>query len=297
MAVGTITKPKIAGFIDPDHINANKKRIEKEEAELEELIKKASGEEEEEEPKAEEAPKKAPKKEEASDTEDKEPLTAEERTYKKRYDDLRTHMNALNAKIKTLEEKQQPSLTPPKTDEDVAAWMRKYPDVAAIVEAIAEKKATERFSEAEGRLRMIDEMTAEASRVKYEAEIRSIHPDFDTLRDSEAFHTWAEEQPKWVQNVLYEDPDDPKGVIKAISLYKYENGLDTKGKQESAKKAASAVMTKRTKPDVDVDGSGKRFSESQVNKMSIKEYEAKQEEIAEAIRSGNFVYDLSGGAR
>ena len=26
-----------------------------------------------------------------------------------------------------------------------------------------------------------------------------IHPDFDTIRDSDDFHNWAEEQPQWVQ--------------------------------------------------------------------------------------------------
>jgi hypothetical protein len=31
--------------------------------------------------------------------------------------------------------------------------------------------------------------------------------------------------------------------------------------------------------------------------MSTREYEARQDEIMEAIRNGNFVYDISGGAR
>jgi hypothetical protein len=31
--------------------------------------------------------------------------------------------------------------------------------------------------------------------------------------------------------------------------------------------------------------------------MSAKEYEKKSEQIMEAIRSGNFVYDVSGSAR
>jgi hypothetical protein len=39
------------------------------------------------------------------------------------------------------------------------------------------------------------------------------------------------------------------------------------------------------------------MKESAVAKMSAQEYEKRQEEIAEAIRTGKFVYDLSGSAR
>jgi len=37
--------------------------------------------------------------------------------------------------------------------------------------------------------------------------------------------------------------------------------------------------------------------ESQVAKMSTLQYEQYQEEIGKAIKSGKFVYDLSGNAR
>jgi hypothetical protein len=39
------------------------------------------------------------------------------------------------------------------------------------------------------------------------------------------------------------------------------------------------------------------MSESKVNKMTTKEYEKHQDEIMEAIRGGNFIYDISGSAR
>jgi hypothetical protein len=291
--LGTIEAPKVAGFVTTDSRNtAFKKRIEEDEKELEELIKQRKGEATEEE----DAPKAEAKAEPEAETEEK--LSAEEQTYKKRYGDLRRHMNELTEKIKELEAAQKEGkITPPKNEADVAAWMKKYPDVAAIVEAIAEKKASEKFSGAEARLKQIDAMSAEAERKKNESEIRAVHKDFDDLRDSDVFHEWAAEQPKWVQDALYENADDPKSVIKVIDLYKYENGLDVKGRKAAAKDAASAVMTKRAKPEVDADGGGKKVYESQVQKMSTREYEARQDEIMEAIRNGNFVYDISGGAR
>jgi hypothetical protein len=39
------------------------------------------------------------------------------------------------------------------------------------------------------------------------------------------------------------------------------------------------------------------LKESEVQKMSPQEYETKSDEIMEAIRSGKFIYDISGSAR
>ena len=37
---------------------------------------------------------------------------------------------------------------------------------------------------------------------------------------SDEFHDWVDEQPKWVQDALYENSDDPASVIRVIDLYK-----------------------------------------------------------------------------
>lgn len=291
--VGAVEQPKYAGVVqDKPASDANRRRIEQDEAELEALMSGNAPQSTQEDSEAE---RKAEPQQEVE-----EKLSKEEQTYKKRYGDLRKHMNELNARIKELEEAKTATpqgLTPPKSEADVEAWMRKYPDVAAIVEAIADKKASAKFASAEDRLRRIDEMSIEAERQKHENEIRAVHSDFDELRSSDEFHSWADEQPKWVQDALYENDDDPRSVIKVIDLYKYENGLDTKGRKNAARDAASAVVTKRSKANVDADGSGKMIYESQVSAMSAAEYEKRQDEIMEAIRSGNFVYDVSGGAR
>jgi len=48
-------------------------------------------------------------------------------------------------------------------------------------------------------------------------------------------------------------------------------------------------------PEANADGS--TFKESEVEKMQPAEYEAKQDAIIAAMRSGNFIYDLTGSAR
>ena len=42
--------------------------------------------------------------------------------------------------------------------------------------------------------------------------------------ESDTFHDWAEEQPKWVQDALYENADDPASVVRVIDLYKSDKG-------------------------------------------------------------------------
>ena len=152
------------------------------------------------------------------------------------------------------------------------------------------------FNKADARLQELDKAQSEAERVKAENAIRKSHEDFDELRSSDEFHNWAEEQPKWVQDALYENADDPASVVRVIDLYKGDKGLTKTAKKAKAKDAASTV-TRRTKTSVDVEDANDTIRESDVARMSDKEFEAKSDDINKAIRSGKFVYDVSGRAR
>ena len=284
-----VKSEKIAGFVDSSY-NKNRQRIEQEEKELEELMKETSEETEKEEVKAEEVPE-----------EDDSKLTGEEKSFKKRYGDLRRHMNekekSWKEKFEGLEERlSNEVIAPPKSDEDIAAWAEKYPDVAGIVETIAQKKAQELFSKTENRIKELDEVQSEAIRTKAENVIRESHPDFDKLREADEFHNWVDEQPKVVQDALYENADDPASVVRVIDLYKVDKGLTTKDKKAKSKAAASMV-SKGSKTKVDADDSSNSIKESDVAKMSNREFEEKSEEITQAMRSGKFIYDVSGNAR
>ena len=73
-------------------------------------------------------------------------------------------------------------------------------------------------------------MSAEATKDKAEAELMRIHPDFADIRDSDDFHEWADQQPKWVQDALYENDNDARSAARAIDLYKADRGLNVKSK-------------------------------------------------------------------
>ena len=297
-----VEKPKTAGFVDRGYnYEKKRKRMEAEEEEIRKLEAEARGETNEEQ-QPEEDPKEEATEEKKADTETKEEtLSAEEKSFKKRYGDLRRHMQEKEKewddKFKAFEKRlEKESIVPPKSDEDIEEWAKEYPDVAGIVETIAAKKAQEMFSKAEARMQEFDKIQTEAERTKAETLIRKSHEDFDDLRASDEFHNWVEEQPKWVQDALYENSDDPASVVRVIDLYKVDKGLTKSAKKAKAKDAASTV-TKRSKTEIDVEDANDVIRESEVAKMSDKEFEANSDEINKAIRSGKFVYDVSGKAR
>jgi len=295
-----VEKVKVAGFVDPrPRKNKNAERIKKDEEELQELLKaKEQGGQPAEEV------KEVPDAKEADETKpEDQALSKEEQSFKKRYGDLRRHMADKDKKteerIKALEDQLSKAtrneLVLPKSEDEIAEWTKKYPDVAGIVETIADKKARERSSDLDKRLENIEKMRIEATKEKAEAELMKLHPDFLDIREDDKFHDWADAQPKWVQDALYENVDDAKSVARVIDLYKIDAGITTK-KGDNKRSAASAVNT-RSKASPTADESNNYIRESQVDKMSDKEYAKNQEAIMEAMRTGKFVYDLSGAAR
>lgn len=296
--------------------NRNMSRIQRDEAELAQLMRQARGETDETEEEAVEA---EPNSEELvaepvqaeSNTEQKEErkaeaqeddaeLSAEEKNFKKRYGDLRRHMQEKEkefsdklAKLeKQLDAATKNELVLPKSNEEIEAWAKQYPDVAGIVEAIAAQKAEERASDLDMRLKEIEELRITAKREKAEAELFKLHPDFNDIREDDAFHSWAEEQPKWVQDALYENTDDAKSVARVIDLYKTDKGITNKKNNTADKNAAASVKTKRTATP-QADETAGYFTESQVAKMSMKEYEKNMDAIMDAQRKGKFIYDMS----
>ena len=280
--------PKKAMFMNRPY--SQEERVKRDEEELARLVEeqKGTGETSEEETPSEE-----------------EPTNAEEKTFKKRYGDLRRHtqdkekqfQKQLDDMKEQLAKATKKEMKLPKSDEDIEAWATEYPDVAKIVETIAMKKAREQSLELESRIQKIDEMSADAQKDKAEAELMRIHPDFNDIRDSDDFHDWAEEQPKWVQDALYENDNDARSAARAIDLYKSDKGIGKETKTKNDKGAAMEVGKKTTKTKVDVTDSNKKILESSVQKMSAQQYEKQADIIMEAIRSGNFVYDVSGSAR
>ncbi len=235
--------------------NANKDKIEQEEAELKQLAEDKSN---------------PPEDNNGDDSN----LSAEEKSFKKRYGDLRRHsqqqqttlqkqIDELRSQLQSSTEKQ---IKLPKSEEELNEWARAYPDVAKIVETIAIKKAKEQTQALDERFKQLDEREHQTAKEKAEADLTRLHPDFDSIRDDDAFHNWVEEQPKWVQDALYDNESDAISAARAIDLYKADKGIKTK-KSTSDKGAAESVNTRGSRSAPTGESKDGVFYESQVSKM------------------------------
>ena len=240
--------------------------------------------------------------EEKKDVEETDSLNPEEKTFKKRYGDLRryTQQKEDEYKKEILKLKEQVAGTVnkeikmPKSEEELAAWSSKYPDVAQVIETIATKKAKELDSSLEERMKIIAEKEAHADRAKAEAELMSAHPDFDEIRNDQNFHDWVETQPELIKQALYENESDAKAAARAIDLYKSDMGISQTKKTFSSKDAAKSVSKGTSaNPAPTKEKQSNQFKESQVAKMTAQQFEKNEEAIMSAIRSGDFIYDVS----
>ena len=296
---------------------SNEERIKKDEEELLAMKKEAlrakgiePDEESSEDQPSSEEPKAEPVQAESDTKQEEKPeakaqeeddLGVEEKNFKKRYGDLRRHSQKkeeeFNAKIAALEAQlnkaAKQELVLPKTDEELEAWTKEYPDVAAIIETIADKKSKNAAEAIEARMAELEELRIDAQKEKAEAELVKIHPDFIEIREDDTFHNWAKDQPKWVQDALYENVDDAKSVARVIDLYKIDKGITNKKKAKPTEKAAASSVKTKSAAAPEPDETAGYVRESEVAAMSIKEYEKRQEEILDAQRNGRFIYDVS----
>lgn len=229
------------------------------------------------------------------------PANSDEDTFKKRYGDLRRHMQQQMlqrdqeiAQMKSqLNDATRGQIKFPKTEEEVDAWSKKYPDVAKIVDTIAQKRVQEAVTDAKMEF---DEIKKQQQGIKMEKamlELKKLHPDFDKIRASKQFHDWVVEQPKNVQDSLYKNNTDPRAAARAIDLYKSDKGI-RKVRTKNSSAAAQAIG----RSGVAAPTSGRStFTESQVQNMSPAEYEKNEAKIMESISKGLFEYDVTGGAR
>ena len=275
-------EPQKTSFISRPY--SREEKLKQEEEELQELIEEQ-------------------KQDASSEEVEEEPTNAEERTFKKRYSDLRRHQQKQTDELKAeinnlkaqLEQSTKKQIKLPKSDEDIETWAKEYPDVAGIVETIAIKKAAEQQASLEEKVKALNDMQESVSKQRAETELLQLHPDFDDIRNDDDFHAWAEEQPQWVQNALYENDNDARSAARAIDLYKADRNITAK--KTSSKDAAKSVSTKGKRSKPASDDSGNSYKESDVQRMSAREYEKHSDDIMEAIRNGKFIYDVSGSAR
>ena len=242
----------------------------------------------------EEPQQKATRKKQAAPEEEAEEVPQQETNYKKRYDDLKKHYDAKLNEFRQREQEliaaSQPEYQAPKSEEDLTRFREEYPDLYDTVETVAHMRAEEQMKEMRQRFSAIEQREMEIARREAETALKERHPDFDEIRGDDSFHDWAKEQPEQIQDWIYNNPDNVTLAVKALDLYKLETGKGRKGPGRPRKQpapaqgsAADMVSTKTTGVDAKQP---KIWTESEIAKMSLDQFDKHEEEIREAISEG-----------
>ena len=216
------------------------------------------------------------------------PAKAEDRVFKKRYDDLKKHydstINKHKDEVKSLRSQLESStkqFVPPKSKEELEAWRKEYPDVYDMVETIAMNKATTQTAEIEDKYKNLQLQQEQIIKEKAEVELLKLHPDFNEIRQKEEFHNWAANQDPTIQGWLYENTSNAKLAARAIDLFKMDNGeskLTKKEEKDVKKEAARAISKTRKSTESDIPKK-KIWTTSEISKLKPHEFEKHEKDI------------------
>lgn len=232
--------------------------------------------------------------EDADATPDKErPETAEERVFKKRYDDLKRHYDTTVLKFKDEVSKLKEQLAsgvqelkPPKDKSELNAWRQKYPDVYDIIKTIAIEEADSKAKLVETKLRSLEDAQVEVSLQKAEIELAKLHPDYKEIRSSDEFHDWAKEQDDTIQNWLYSNNSNAKLAARAIDLYKMDKGITAKKETKVDLKDAAKSVTATHKGNNIGTTQKKVWTVQEIQRLKPSEFIKYEKDIDLARREG-----------
>ena len=217
--------------------------------------------------------------------------------YKKRYDDLKKHYDSKLNEFKSREQElldeaanNRPSYVAPKSPEELEKFREEYPDVYEVVETVSHLQSEEKSKDLREKLEKLQTREQELVRKDAEKRLMDKHPDFEDIRNSDDFHGWAKEQPKSIQDWVYNNADDADLASRALDLFKKDIGMDVVQKKsnskQSKKSAADMVSTKTTSVEPQQE---KIWTEREIASMSMAQFDKHEAEISEAMQQGRIV--------
>ncbi len=215
--------------------------------------------------------------------------------YKKRYDDLKKHYDNKLNEFKVREEElinqvNQPEYKAPKTEEELEQFKNNYPDVYEVVETVAHMQSESKAKVLEERLSKLQQREQELIQKDAEKRLMERHPDFEDIRNSDDFHTWAKEQPESIQTWIYSNANDADLASRALDLFKKDFGIEPIKTKSSSKptrqSAADMVSTKTTTVEPKQE---KVWSEREIAALSMAEFDKYEQEISDAMQEGRII--------
>ncbi len=190
-----------------------------------------------------------------------------------------------------LKETEKSKTRYPTSEEELAAWCKEYPPLLPIIQTIALKAYEGSNEELVRDINDLKEFKKAVANERGRTELLKIHPDADDIEKDPRFAQWYNEQEPEIQALIPASGGDPKKIAKAISLYKKDFGIVTKTAQDKQKEASKSINLGPTPPDLPKEQA--TWYESQVAKMTEKQYARYEHDIELARAEGRYIYDIS----
>ena len=218
--------------------------------------------------------------------------------YKKRYDDLKKHYDGRVNSFKSREEEllaeiraNRPTYKAPKSAEEIEAFKKEYPDVYGVVETVAHLRSSKETEDLKEEIKQLKELNQTVNKEKAEAKLARMHPDFEQIRESDEFHSWAESQPEAIKGWVYGNATNAELASRAIDLFKQDTGK-SKSKEVSGDLVAASEMVKVKNSKEIGYGTKKIWTRSQIAAMSQSEFDKNEKAITDAMSEGRVVNDM-----
>lgn len=218
--------------------------------------------------------------------------------YKKRYDDLKKHYDGRVNSFKSREEEllaeirsNRPTYKAPKSAEEIEAFKKEYPDVYGVVETVAHLRSSKETEDLKQEIKSLKELNQTVNKEKAEARLARMHPDFEEIRESDDFHSWASSQPEAIKDWVYGNATNAELASRAIDLFKQDTGK-SKSKEVSGDLVAASEMVKVKNSKEIGYGTKKIWTRSQIAAMSQSEFDKNEKAITDAMSEGRVVNDM-----
>jgi hypothetical protein len=224
----------------------------------------------------------------------------EEGSFKKRYGDLRRHMqqkeasftreiDELKLKISQLDAASRQPM--PKTREEFETWKSTYPDIVGFIEIIAEERTEAAKKQLQEELGNVKDKLSETEKEKAFATLKVLVPDLESIIGSAPYKKWFADQPHFIQEIL-DTSDDPHQIAYYMNVYKATTAPAVI-KPKRDKLDALEVGTRGTGATPSVAAEKYKYTQSQIAKMSPAEFEANEADIIAARNAGKIFDDVS----
>ena len=229
--------------------------------------------------------------EEATPNEER-PVNAEDKVFKKRYDDLKRHYDSTISKhkdevVQLKSQLENKEIIPPKSAQELETWKIKYPDVYDIMKSVAMTESKEQAKTVQNKLQSLEQAQSDLSKEKAELALLKVHPDFKDIRKTDDFHEWAKNQDQTIQSWLYDNTSNHMLCARAIDLYKMDKGFTANKKSNKDVKTEAAKAVTTTKRDTGKDATAKKiWSVDEITKLKPVQYLKYEKDIDLARREG-----------